>query len=133
MGSVFLSCLIEILHHTFIKGCYWLSLEINFFWHINSLMLYTLSHGRHQMTFHYKQLNICKYSQEERFQCIIIFFFPGRGKNYKGRTRHFTSAEEIDRQMNDAWRVRKNEFYDHSKKASRHFKTSTSMFRYICT
>jgi len=29
----------------------------------------------------------------------------GRGKNYKGRTRHFTSAEEIDRQMNDdSWR-----------------------------
>jgi len=29
----------------------------------------------------------------------------GRGKNYKGRSRHFTSAEEIDRQMNDdTWR-----------------------------
>ena len=35
-----------------------------------------------------------------------MFQFSGRGKNYKGRTRHFTSDEEIDRQMNDdSWRV----------------------------
>jgi len=34
----------------------------------------------------------------------------GRGKNYKGRTRHFTSADEIDRQMNDdSWRKKKEE------------------------
>lgn len=31
----------------------------------------------------------------------------GRAKNHKGRQRHFTSAEEIDRQMNDeSWRKR---------------------------
>lgn len=35
-----------------------------------------------------------------------MFLFSGRGKNYKGRARHFTSDEEIDRQMNDdSWRV----------------------------
>lgn len=39
----------------------------------------------------------------------------GRGKNYKGRTRHFTSAEEIDRQMNDnSWRRKKEEDEDES-------------------
>jgi len=37
----------------------------------------------------------------------------GRGKNYKGRTRHFTSAEEIDRQMNDdKWRKTREEAED---------------------
>lgn len=37
----------------------------------------------------------------------------GRGKNYKGRTRHFTSAEEIDRQMNDeTWRKKREEDND---------------------
>ena len=42
-----------------------------------------------------------------KFYCFSLFIIIlGRGKNYKGRTRHFTSAEEIDRQMNDdSWRV----------------------------
>lgn len=39
-------------------------------------------------------------------EVMQMFQFSGRGKNYKGRTRHFTSDEEIDRQMNDdSWRV----------------------------
>lgn len=43
----------------------------------------------------------------------------GRGKNYKGRTRHFTSAEEIDRQMNDdTWRKRKDEDEDSEAESS---------------
>ncbi|XP_057310376.1 28 kDa heat- and acid-stable phosphoprotein-like [Hydractinia symbiolongicarpus] len=41
----------------------------------------------------------------------------GRGKNYKGRTRHFTSAEEIDRQMNDDYRRKREDEDDESEES----------------
>ncbi|XP_012556287.1 28 kDa heat- and acid-stable phosphoprotein isoform X1 [Hydra vulgaris] len=44
----------------------------------------------------------------------------GRGKNYKGRTRHFTSAEEIDRQMNDdEWRKKQDEARNRNKEENK--------------
>lgn len=43
----------------------------------------------------------------------------GRGKNHKGKTRHFTNSDEIDRQMNDnSWRRKKEETASNSESES---------------